>query len=157
VKLSGAEKKVRKGEKLGRRQLFYGVGAAGLALLTAVGALWLYGVGRFFSPSKANSRKKRVKLGNLSVYSQGVDARWREKYKIFVVKGTNPQEVRILSAVCTHLGCILSWSPASGSFNCPCHGSRFTEQGEKIAGPATQPLVEYPVEVSDAGEIIIEI
>ncbi len=38
---------------------------------------------------------------------------------------------------CPHLGCALKYNPAEHSWDCPCHGSRFTEHGELIDGPAT--------------------
>lgn len=37
---------------------------------------------------------------------------------------------------CTHLGCALKWNKAEHSWDCPCHGSRFTESGEIIENPA---------------------
>lgn len=38
---------------------------------------------------------------------------------------------------CPHLGCALKYNPAEHSWDCPCHGSRFTEHGELIDNPAT--------------------
>ncbi len=38
---------------------------------------------------------------------------------------------------CPHLGCALKYNPAEHSWDCPCHGSRFTENGELIDNPAT--------------------
>ena len=43
---------------------------------------------------------------------------------------------------CPHLGCALKWNSAEHSWDCPCHGSRFTEDGELINNPATNDLKE---------------
>jgi glycine/D-amino acid oxidase-like deaminating enzyme/nitrite reductase/ring-hydroxylating ferredoxin subunit len=40
------------------------------------------------------------------------------------------------SAICPHLGCVIQWNAAEASFDCPCHGSRFTCQGKVVNGPA---------------------
>ena len=58
------------------------------------------------------------------------------------------------TSVCTHQGCAVS-EVADGSINCPCHGSKFSiEDGSVVAGPATSPLPETPIVVSDK-EIIL--
>jgi Rieske Fe-S protein len=41
---------------------------------------------------------------------------------------------------CPHLGCALKWNPQEHSWDCPCHGSRFTADGKLIDGPASGDL-----------------
>jgi len=55
------------------------------------------------------------------------------------------QQLHAFSAVCPHLGCIVQWNADEKSFDCPCHGSRFTCDGKVINGPATSDLKPIPI------------
>ena len=43
---------------------------------------------------------------------------------------------------CPHLGCALQWNRQEHSWDCPCHGSRFTEEGKLLDNPATADMKE---------------
>ncbi|WP_246523672.1 FAD-dependent oxidoreductase [Gemmata palustris] len=49
-------------------------------------------------------------------------------------------QVHEMSAVCPHLGGIVQWNPGEKSWDCPCHGSRFSCKGEVQHGPAVEGL-----------------
>ena len=61
-----------------------------------------------------------------------------------------------LSAVCTHLGCLTAWKPELGIIACPCHGSKFKQDGKKIEGPAPKPLPWKRIWLNDDGDLLVD-
>jgi glycine/D-amino acid oxidase-like deaminating enzyme len=51
--------------------------------------------------------------------------------------------LHVVSLRCTHLGCLLRFNGAERSWDCPCHGSRFTVDGAVLEGPAVRPLAAH--------------
>src|SRR6185295_17152791 len=49
-------------------------------------------------------------------------------------------ELKKFSAVCPHLGGILVWNSGEKTWDCPCHGSRFSATGKVVNGPANTDL-----------------
>ena len=76
-----------------------------------------------------------IKAGTGAVVRRGLT-------KLAVFRDTT-SSLHVRSAVCPHLSGIVRWNPAEGTWDCPCHGSRFkAESGEVIHGPATSGLAE---------------
>lgn len=69
-----------------------------------------------------------------------------EGKKIAVYKDEK-EMLHTFSAVCPHLGCILQWNGDERTFDCPCHGSRFTCHGSVVNGPAKTDLT--PIEMPE--------
>jgi len=67
---------------------------------------------------------------------------------------TDGGELRAFSAICTHLGCTVSYQPDSKVIWCPCHNGIYDVHGRNIGGPPPRPLPEYKVNLRN-GKIVV--
>lgn len=68
------------------------------------------------------------------------------EHSVYILPGKNNQ---VLSAVCPHEGCEVSWRDDENTFSCPCHDSNFTADGRPINGPARRGLHPLPSRVEE--------
>jgi cytochrome b6-f complex iron-sulfur subunit len=101
--------------------------------------------------------KPAVLPGPLRIYKLGDPAQYAVGTSIRVEAGNfllfrDEQGFHAISSVCTHLGCIVAHQENEG-FSCPCHGSRFNEQGNVIGGPAPAGLPWLEIALAPDGQL----
>jgi glycine/D-amino acid oxidase-like deaminating enzyme/nitrite reductase/ring-hydroxylating ferredoxin subunit len=84
-----------------------------------------------------------------SEVARGSGAVIRRGWKPVAVYRDDSGAVVERSAVCTHLGGVVSWNPAERTWDCPCHGSRFDRFGHVLNGPAIKDLAPVTPAKSD--------
>jgi Rieske Fe-S protein len=76
--------------------------------------------------------ESELKLGEGAVMRDGVS-------KVAVYRDDAGQMHKV-TAVCPHLGCVVAWNSTERTWDCPCHGSRFSAEGRVYQGPANSDL-----------------
>jgi glycine/D-amino acid oxidase-like deaminating enzyme/nitrite reductase/ring-hydroxylating ferredoxin subunit len=84
---------------------------------------------------KTVSDLEDIKIGEAAVIEY-------DGHKIGAFKDEN-NHMHFVDAECSHLGCIVKWNNDEKSWDCPCHGSRFTYEGHVMHGPANTPLTYH--------------
>jgi cytochrome b6-f complex iron-sulfur subunit len=139
--------------QLNRRSFLSLLGLAWVAFTAAtLGAL--SGVVRFLFPNVTFEPPLKFVAGAPNTYSLGVDERYKEAHRVWVVRNT--EGFYALSTICTHLGCTPNWLQAEQKFKCPCHGSGYYITGVNFEGPAPRPLPRFNIILTDDGLIQID-
>jgi nitrite reductase/ring-hydroxylating ferredoxin subunit len=90
-------------------------------------------VGGFTAYLKTAEDGKDVKLSDIKAGEGEIIEIKNEKYGAYCDEHYN---LHLVAAKCTHLGCTVKWNNDEKSWDCPCHGSRFTHEGKVLNGPA---------------------
>ncbi len=110
---------------------------------------------RFFFPRVLFEPKTTFRIGYPSDYSFGVDTRYQNTHRIWVVRNT--EGIFVIVAICTHLGCTPDWKSSEIKFKCPCHGSGYDSEGVNFEGPAPRPMDRAHVELDPEGQIVVDL
>jgi Rieske Fe-S protein len=141
-------------DQFSRRDFFTLVGGVATAGTFAAALVSSF---RYMWPNILYEPPKKYKIGKPEEYPEGVN--FIASKRVFVLRGVYglaPNEYRVISAVCTHMGCTPKWIQKTERFECPCHGSKFNTLGVKVAGPAPKPLPWYQVVVGNDGRLEID-
>ena len=110
---------------------------------------------RFFFPRALFEPKTSFRIGYPSDFGFGVDTKFQNQYRIWVVRNT--EGIFVISAICTHLGCTPDWKASENKFKCPCHGSGYDPEGINFEGPAPRPMDRAHVELDPEGQIVVDL
>jgi cytochrome b6-f complex iron-sulfur subunit len=122
-----------------------GFGLFGSALISAVANLV------FIKPRATYGAPNRFAIGKPEEFPSGARIALDEHHVCVVREG---DRLCAISTVCTHLGCIVSTTETG--FACPCHGSRYDQDGNVTGGPAPKALPWYQLTLAPNGELEID-
>lgn len=108
---------------------------------------------RFFLPRTIFEPSTVFRIGFPNDFSLGVDTKFQQKYRIWVVK--NPDRLFVIFARCTHLGCTPDWKESENKYKCPCHGSGYDSEGINFEGPAPRPMDRAEVSLDAEGQVVV--
>jgi Rieske Fe-S protein len=139
----------RANKSVDRRAFLSGL-TRGVLLMTAV--LVVEQVVRFLSFQPGNDDGKVLPAGKPTDFHFGALSYVAEA-RAYI--GHDAGGFYSIDAVCPHLGCLVEPGRA-GTFECPCHGSRFDAQGKPKSGPASSPLRHLRLWLEQDGQLMVD-
>lgn len=156
------------GGDIGRRKFLSGIiGVVATSVAVIVG---IPAIGYLISPGlKKQNEDQWITLGPVSSltpgepkafpYSTRSKDGWVESSQSGVAYAltTDGQNVMVLSNVCTHLSCRVSWRNEQRDYFCPCHDGKFDVLGKVVSGPPPRPLDQFQSRITNGQiEILLE-
>lgn len=137
-------------EKTGiSRRNFLNLAALWSAVLPAIA--FLGGMLRMVKPNVHYEESTRFRIGTAENFPEGTMKKLDDK-KVFIFSTDNG--LHAISSICTHLGCIVNIT--EWGFQCPCHGSRYNQNGKVIAGPAPRNLSWFEISQDIDGSLMVD-
>ena len=131
-----------------RRRLLAWLSSVGLfgSVVLAAASNWF-----FFKPRVTYGPNARFAIGKPEDFPPGTRIS-RDVERVCIAREGN--KLAAISTTCTHLGCIVGISDTG--FSCPCHGSRYDQDGNVTGGPAPKPLPWFQVILAPNGELVVD-
>jgi Rieske Fe-S protein len=102
-------------------------------------ALFGYTTAIFTRPPRVPGQRTQIKVNRADLHEGANQFRLLGQTLYVVLRR---DEVKVLGAKCSHLGCLVIWDDNADGFLCPCHGAVFAADGTAVRGPTTTPLTE---------------
>ena len=131
------------------RRDFLGLASLGAVILSSL--TFLIGILRMPKPNVLYEESRKFKIGKPENFPIGTVKKLDDKMAFIFADNDG---LHAMSAVCTHLGCIV-YSEEWG-FQCPCHGSQYDKNGKVIAGPAPRNLAWLEITESVDGTLVVD-
>ncbi len=128
------------------------LGTVAIGSLIGAGGMALVGMAQLPLPKVLNEPPSLFKAGFPTDFAANTYKLLKER-NVFILR--DHEGFRALSAICTHLGCIVS--QAEEGFLCPCHGSKFDDQGKVVSGPAPKALEWLKMSMSPDGQLTVDV
>lgn len=122
---------------------------AGIASIEAI----ILMKGGITNKARLSEDKKLILVGKSDLYEKNHVYPFLNHH--FYLKRFEDGGFMALSIKCTHLGCVINYNNTTGGFNCPCHASQFSPNGEVVSSPASRPLDYYPITIKN-GELYVD-
>lgn len=126
-----------------REFLSAAAGATGLVVLSGCGDGVISGVSAVRLPPRGGVPSGQVKVIVASFPGLATAGVLVKVVSFYAAKRTGASSFEVFSMACTHEGCLVDITNGE-RFDCPCHGSRFANDGSVLLGPATRPLQSLP-------------
>ncbi len=110
----------------------------------------------YLLPKNANANAGvPVDVGKVETFQPNTGTIVSVNDKPVIVVQSKAGGLKAFSAICTHLGCVVSWDARKSSIQCPCHDGFFNPvTGAVMSGPPPKPLTQYEVVVKE-GKVLI--
>lgn len=141
---------LKRDKEISRRKFFSKLGI-GAIISTFIGSVII--TFKYLFPNVLFEPSASFKVGSPSDFPIGSSVFLKER-KVYLFHDIGG--FHTISAICPHLGCLLTKQP-QGGFLCPCHGSIFDKKGNVLKKPANRRLDSYKVSLARDGKVLIDL